>query len=234
MEKIISFFFVIALLLISSAFLTSCKTSNNIDYAIHKEDPYIRYLKYNIHASLSDEHAKASYTGYYDKDDNHFIIPIGTLVHFPSKNYKWKGNFSFIIPETEINVDFEFNKNHMKMSENEYIELITSDVPISIENFSNIDQKGISNGAALNGMTKDGVLAALGYPPLHRTPSLDSSNWIYWRNPWEYSTADSVMGSPLQWIYRRPRYETITVVFDTNGYVYDVVQEDKKMPKMQE
>jgi hypothetical protein len=34
------------------------------------------------------------------------------------------------------------------------------------------------------GMTREQVLMALGYPPAHRTPSLDGSTWTYWQNHW--------------------------------------------------
>ena len=34
------------------------------------------------------------------------------------------------------------------------------------------------------GMTRDEVLMSLGYPPAHRTPSLDSPTWTYWANRW--------------------------------------------------
>ena len=48
-----------------------------------------------------------------------------------------------------------------------------------------IDQKGVQDGKAFIGMSKEGVRMALGYPAPHRTPSLDSSTWIYWRNRWK-------------------------------------------------
>jgi outer membrane protein assembly factor BamE (lipoprotein component of BamABCDE complex) len=31
-------------------------------------------------------------------------------------------------------------------------------------------------------MSKDGVRIALGYPAIHRTPSLDSDTWTYWHH----------------------------------------------------
>jgi hypothetical protein len=45
-------------------------------------------------------------------------------------------------------------------------------------------RKNIEQGAVEPGMTKDEVLMAIGYPPLHRTPSLDASTWTYWANRW--------------------------------------------------
>ena len=34
------------------------------------------------------------------------------------------------------------------------------------------------------GMTKNEVVMALGYPPVHRTPSLSAPMWTYWANRW--------------------------------------------------
>lgn len=45
--------------------------------------------------------------------------------------------------------------------------------------------KLIEQGVVEPGMTRDEVLKAVGYPPAHRTPSLDSPVWTYWRNRWE-------------------------------------------------
>ena len=33
-------------------------------------------------------------------------------------------------------------------------------------------------------MTKQQVIMALGYPPAHRTPSIDGPMWTYWANRW--------------------------------------------------
>lgn len=45
-----------------------------------------------------------------------------------------------------------------------------------------IDRQGIEQGKALVGMSKRGVVLALGYPPPHVTPSLDADRWVYWTN----------------------------------------------------
>jgi serine/threonine-protein kinase len=45
---------------------------------------------------------------------------------------------------------------------------------------SALDRQGIREGKALIGMSKDGVILAIGYPPEHKTPSLDGDAWRYW------------------------------------------------------
>ena len=45
--------------------------------------------------------------------------------------------------------------------------------------------KQIENGLVEPGMTRAEVLKTLGYPPAHRTASLESPVWTYWRNRWE-------------------------------------------------
>jgi hypothetical protein len=45
-------------------------------------------------------------------------------------------------------------------------------------------RKNIEQGVVDVGMTKEQVLMAVGYPPAHRTPSLQSPVWTYWSNHW--------------------------------------------------
>src|SRR5262249_33791656 len=51
-----------------------------------------------------------------------------------------------------------------------------------LDGMSEVDRQGIRAGSVLAGMTKRGVTLAIGYPPEHATPSLDSDIWTYWRN----------------------------------------------------
>jgi len=42
---------------------------------------------------------------------------------------------------------------------------------------------GIKDGRLVEGMTKDQALIARGYPPRHRTPSLELNEWLYYETP---------------------------------------------------
>ena len=53
---------------------------------------------------------------------------------------------------------------------------------LSLNGFSDEDKQGIADGEAFPGMTKKGVLFAMGLPPDQATPNLDQSTWTYWRN----------------------------------------------------
>ncbi|MBX7081398.1 MAG: hypothetical protein K1X88_19510 [Nannocystaceae bacterium] len=44
------------------------------------------------------------------------------------------------------------------------------------------DREGIAAGRVAAGMTKNGVIKAIGYPPPHATPDLASPQWRYWKN----------------------------------------------------
>jgi len=53
-----------------------------------------------------------------------------------------------------------------------------------VKQLSTIDQEGIKKGRPIVGMTKEGVKFAMGLPPIHATPSIDSNRWTYWINKW--------------------------------------------------
>jgi hypothetical protein len=44
------------------------------------------------------------------------------------------------------------------------------------------DKEGIRSGQPKVGMTKAGILFAMGRPPFHANPNLDATYWLYWKN----------------------------------------------------
>lgn len=50
------------------------------------------------------------------------------------------------------------------------------------EKLTGKEQAGIKAGEIKTGMSKKAVLMAYGYPPGHKTPSLDGDTWLYWVN----------------------------------------------------
>jgi len=55
---------------------------------------------------------------------------------------------------------------------------------VNLANFTKKEKRFIKTGTVGVGMRKDAVLAAVGYPPTHVTPSLEYENWTYWKNRW--------------------------------------------------
>jgi hypothetical protein len=52
--------------------------------------------------------------------------------------------------------------------------------PVPVEKFGATIADAIKNGVLKLGMTREQVVMARGYPPGHKTPSLDNDTWIYW------------------------------------------------------
>lgn len=193
----------IAIVLIVSAILTGVygcsSTSGNIaDGGSAPAKPL--YLRNNVH---SQEHEKAgeyraSYANWTNPGKGHYILPVNTEVVIT----EGRRDFEIIAKGPGKTIQFEFNEKNMGMNVNQYIRLITSHEPVSLKGFSEIDRRGISDGKAYAGMTKEGIRIALGYPAGHRTPSLESNAWTYWKN----------------------RFTTLVVEFDNKGKVVRVRQ----------
>lgn len=53
-----------------------------------------------------------------------------------------------------------------------------------MQKLSRLDKQGIKKGTALIGMSKAGVLFAMGQPPINVNPTTENNIWVYWRNRW--------------------------------------------------
>ena len=158
----------------------------------------IRYNNYNIHVQSKDGvNGKASYANYTNPGEGHVILPPGTELTITDKSRK---SFTFTYDAGQKKVKYEFHQSRMGMSLDEYLDIITAKQPPSLDGLSKLDRQGVAEGKPLVGMSREGVMTALGYPATHKTPSLEASTWIFWKN----------------------RFGTLAVNFDDAGKVKDV------------
>ncbi len=150
------------------------------DHVVADSSLGVVYLKNNIHYQHGPRDSKASYANWTDPGAGHKILPVNTPVTIG----KWRRGFLITNTKNNAKICFEFHERNMTMSKEAYLERITSPTKISLNGLSKKDKKGIADGKAYTGMTKNGVRIALGYPASHRTPSLESNPWIYWTNRW--------------------------------------------------
>ncbi len=136
------------------------------------------YSKYNVHYYAKGSTNIASYANYTDCP-GHAFLPYNTKFKVSS----WGKGFKLTAMDKGTVISFEYKSSNMGgMSAKDYITLITSPTPVSYAGLSFVDQEGIQAGQAKVGMTKQGVMIALGYPAKHKTASTDLNTWVYWKN----------------------------------------------------
>ena len=163
----------------------------------------IVYLKYNVHAYQKGSGYNSSYANWTNPGPGHALFPVNTAVRVSSFS-RWRAGRGFFLTAVDEGkkISYEFHKQRMGMSIDEYIKLITSPKQVSLKGLSKKDREGIRLGKAMVGMTKKGVMMALGYPACHKTPSLEDGIYIYWQS----------------------RFKTLAVEFDSKGKVIRIRQ----------
>lgn len=147
------------------------------------------YNRYNLHYISEGGVNKGSYAN-YTQWPSHDFVPYNTRLQADPGS-----DLILFVTDAGLYVRYEFNPGRMGMSSEQYVELITSPTPVSYEGLNDADRKGIQAGKAIVGMSKQGVLIALGYPAKHYTQSFEQNRWTYWKN----------------------RYNKYTVEFDESG-----------------
>ena len=74
-------------------------------------------------------------------------------------------------------------QNREKVSQRDMAQIahaMLSPHPVPIEKFDEATANSIKSGILKLGMTKEQVVMTRGYPPGHKTPSLDGDVWTYW------------------------------------------------------
>jgi hypothetical protein len=63
-----------------------------------------------------------------------------------------------------------------------------------IASLSDLDREGIRDGHAIKGMTRRGVILAMGHPPRHVNPDPNAPTLMYWRN--RFNRVEIQFGGP--------------------------------------
>jgi hypothetical protein len=138
------------------------------------------YTRYNLHYVTERGKNKGSYAN-WTQYPGHDFVPYNSKLRVEPT-----GRRIYFITNDNMRIEWEFNPDRMMMSSREYVNLIMSPTPVSYEGLSDVDRQGITAGMAMVGMSKQGVLVALGYPAKHRTPSLEQNRWVYWKGRHNY------------------------------------------------
>lgn len=135
------------------------------------------YNRYNIHYITQKGNNVGSYAN-WTLYEGHDFLPYNTRLTAS----RWKRGFRLVAADSGTEILFEYSSKNMDgMGADEYLDLIMSPEPVSYQGLSAVDEQGIQAGKVMVGMSKQGVMIALGYPAKHRTPSLDENTWAYWR-----------------------------------------------------
>jgi hypothetical protein len=82
--------------------------------------------------------------------------------------------------------------------------VVKADPKVKIQRYPEKIRAAIKEGRVIEGMTRDQAILAVGYPPMHRTPSLDAPVWNLWASRagryevhWSgKGTVEKIVGTP--------------------------------------
>lgn len=117
-------------------------------------------------------------------DANYYVgatLPLGSQVVIESMSDEW---VTFRVGATSYSVRHAYG-TEQESGEQFFAKLLVEQDPtLRLATFSPAVQEAIRDSRVEVGMTREEVLMSLGYPPTHRTPSLEASSWTYWYNRW--------------------------------------------------
>lgn len=164
--------------ILSASSLRAGNASIGYFETIGKEDAPIVGEQYYMRHCLRYETGKAWETTNYWTDSS-ILVPINSKVTLTSLSKK-----SMQIKVEKTGQALTIN-NIQKYTQKEMAEIakaMLTRTEVPIEKFDEKIAKNIRNGVLALSMTKEQVVMTRGYPPSHKTPSLDVDTWQYWDN----------------------------------------------------
>ena len=106
-------------------------------------------------------------------------IPVNSKVTILSVSAK-----AIVFKYNEQKMTYYTIPKHTGLQSEKLIDRLFSKTPVDLSKYSKSIQDNILMGKVVKGMSKNAVLLARGYPPLHITTSTTSDSWRYMRNRW--------------------------------------------------
>jgi len=126
------------------------------------------------------------------------LLPINTEVQVVESNAR---ETVVRVVGSDLQLTIENMPRHTSETMAEAIPKILADAPVDLREFSEQELEAIERGEVEEGMSRDAVIAAIGYPPASGTSSLDSKQWKYWETRWN----TFVVSFDADWVVREIR-----------------------------
>jgi|GEM_PF-455662 len=106
-----------------------------------------------------------------------FLVPVNTPVELVS--WGRKGFIIKILPDGP-QIEIENVEKHTGDTIGAAFHKMLARQKLNLNRFRKSERKYIVAGKVAPGMSKKAVIAAIGYPPITQTPTLDMDEWRYW------------------------------------------------------
>ncbi|MEW6379703.1 MAG: caspase family protein [bacterium] len=111
-------------------------------------------------------------------------LPVGTKVTIRQQS---NGKIRFAVDGASTVYTLVYIPKHGRMTMEEFFSHYFSEENVMAEGgkfsqFTPEEQDNIKHGTLAEGMCKEAVLMAYGYPPKHKTPNISNNVWIFWEN----------------------------------------------------
>jgi len=154
---------------------------NHSSYAFESGDKLVTLS--NLHPDMNK---RVLYTMNYQLPS---MIPMCSEVTVVSKNKK-----KFVFAWKDIEYTMLFDKHTKKAGVD--FDTALGDFfgskcdKAKVASMSKVDQRGIRSGQPMVGMTRQGILYAMGRPPRHANPDIEAYSYMYWLNRFKRKAID--------------------------------------------
>jgi len=107
------------------------------------------------------------------------LVPVNSEIKIDSMTNK---TIVFTVVKTSQKITLINVQKHTKLSSPDLAKQVFGKKQVNLSSFSKSAKEAIKAGNVKNGMTKDEVLVARGYPPVILTNNLKQNSWIYQKN----------------------------------------------------